>query len=646
MMPHWRLMSPWTRKLAPLGSPDLVMASVIVLIVGMLLLPLPTWALDLLIATNIGASLLLLTTALYLREGLDLSAFPTLLLVTTLFRLGLNVSSTRLILLDADAGDIIHAFGDFVVRGDFAVGAVVFAILMLVQLVVVSKGAERVAEVGARFTLDAMPGKQMSIDAELRSGLLDRDGARAKRSRLERESQFYGAMDGAMKFVKGDAIAGVVITLINVAAGTSIGTFSRGLSLRESLETYALLTIGDGLVSQIPALLVSTSAGLVVTRVASRDGRSSLGSEVSFQLLRDHRSLATASVFLCALAIVPGLPFFPFAALACLSGAVLLRGIRRDAAMAANDREDARSAPKKPGRAPAFAPRLCVRIGATIESWLPEAERAVVAREALADAARRAILERHGFELDELEVHVDETLHSCDVLVAVRGVAAKRARLDRPDRVTADCVALASAAAAENVAEIFGLEECQRLCDALERTRPALVRNVVPKPVPLALLTDVTRRLAEEGLSLAHLPSILDALAIHAPNERDPLELTELCRAELGHPLVSPFVTEGALEVHLVDPEIEEAVRESIRRTAAGSFLAMPPDDATAVVERVRASGARVVLTQSDVRRFVRKLIQPDLPDVAVLSYAELPARLRVEPRGTITIESSRDAAA
>ena len=286
--------SDWKRRLSLFESPDLILATCIVLIVGMLLLPLPTWALDLLIATNIAASLLLLTSALYLREGLDLAAFPTLLLVTTLFRLGLNISSTRLILLDADAGEIIYAFGDFVVRGDFAVGAVVFAILMVVQLVVVSKGAERVAEVGARFTLDAMPGKQMSIDAELRSGLLDRDGAREKRARLERESQFYGAMDGAMKFVKGDAIAGVIITLVNFCAGAAIGTLSRGLALTESLETYALLTIGDGLVSQIPSLLVSTSAGLVVTRVASRDGRSSPGSEVSSQLLRDERALGTA----------------------------------------------------------------------------------------------------------------------------------------------------------------------------------------------------------------------------------------------------------------------------------------------------------------------------------------------------------------
>jgi type III secretion protein V len=639
-------MSPWKRHLALLRSPDLVLATGIVVIVGMLLLPLPTWALDLFIATNIAASLLLLTTALYLREGLDLAAFPTLLLVTTLFRLGLNVSSTRLILLDADAGDIIHAFGDFVVRGDFAVGAVVFAILMLVQLVVVSKGAERVAEVGARFTLDAMPGKQMSIDAELRSGLLDRDGARAKRARLERESQFYGAMDGAMKFVKGDAIAGVVITLINIAAGTSIGVFSHGAALRESLETYALLTIGDGLVSQIPALLVSTSAGLVVTRVASRDGQSSLGTEVSFQLLRDRRALATAAVFLLALALVPGLPFFPFAALGGLTGAALYRAVKLDVTPSPGASVEGPFSSTKRERTPVFAARLAISIGATVDSWLRGDGRACEGRVELAEEVRRAILDRHGFELDEIEVRVDETLPSCDALVRVRGVPEKRARLEAPSQAERDCVELALAAAAENVAELFGLEECQRLCDALEKTRPALVRNVVPKPVPLSLLTDVARRLAEEGLSLTHLPSILDALAIHAPNERDPLELTELCRAELRHPLVSPHVIDGVLPVHLVDPEIEEAVRESVRRTASGSYLAMPPEDSAAVIERVAAAGARVLLTQGDVRRFTRLLLQAELPGVAVLSYAELPSRLRVEPRGRITMGVAGDAAA
>ncbi|MCA9582663.1 MAG: FHIPEP family type III secretion protein, partial [Myxococcales bacterium] len=246
------------------------------LMVGMMIVPLPTFLLDVLLASNISIAVLMMLVSLYLRDGLAFTAFPTVLLVTTLYRLALNVSSTRLILLQADAGDVIRSFGHFVVRGNYVVGAVVFLILTLIQFVVIAKGSERVAEVGARFTLDAMPGKQMSIDAELRSGAISQEVAQARRRFLQRESEFFGSMDGAMKFVKGDAIAGIVITIINIFGGLGVGIGMRGMGAVESLETYGLLTIGDGLVSQIPALLISTAAGLVVTRVSSESGDGSL----------------------------------------------------------------------------------------------------------------------------------------------------------------------------------------------------------------------------------------------------------------------------------------------------------------------------------------------------------------------------------
>ncbi|HJL50422.1 MAG TPA: flagellar biosynthesis protein FlhA, partial [Polyangiaceae bacterium LLY-WYZ-15_(1-7)] len=306
----------------PVGSArrfaDVALAAVVLLVVGMMIVPLPTTILDVLITGNISIAVLMLLVAMYMRDGLHFSAFPTVLLVTTLYRLALNVSSTRLILLQADAGDVIAAFGDFVVRGNYVVGAVVFLILTLIQFLVVAKGSERVAEVGARFTLDAMPGKQMSIDAELRSGALSQDEARRKRRQLQRESQFYGAMDGAMKFVKGDAIAGIVITVINILGGLAIGVGMRDLSATDALATYGLLTIGDGLVSQIPALLISTAAGLVVTRVASEDEDASLGGDVASQIFGDPRALKVAAAFLLVLAIVPGLPAVPFLLLAGL----------------------------------------------------------------------------------------------------------------------------------------------------------------------------------------------------------------------------------------------------------------------------------------------------------------------------------------
>jgi type III secretion protein V len=292
----------------------------VVLIVGMMIVPLPTPLLDVLLTANIGIAVLLLLVAMYVPDALSFTSFPTLLLVTTLFRLGLNVSSTRLVLSRADAGEVIRAFGRFVVQGNYVVGGVVFAILTLVQFLVIAKGSERVAEVGARFTLDAMPGKQMAIDAELRTGAIGQDDARRRRRTLQRESQFYGAMDGAMKFVKGDAVAGIIITVINIVGGLAIGVMMRGMAVGEALRLYALLTIGDGLLSQIPSLLISTAAGLVVTRVASEDEDSSLGAEVGSQIFGNPRALAIASGFLVVLGLMPGLPTVPFFTLAVAFG--------------------------------------------------------------------------------------------------------------------------------------------------------------------------------------------------------------------------------------------------------------------------------------------------------------------------------------
>ncbi|HWO08491.1 MAG TPA: flagellar biosynthesis protein FlhA, partial [Polyangiaceae bacterium] len=301
-------------------SADVVLAVLVVGVVALLVVPLPTWLLDLLLASNLAASVSILLVSLYVGEALKISAFPTLLLITTLIRLGLNVSSTRLILLEGDAGRVIEAFGQFVVSGNYVVGAVVFVILALIQFIVVAKGSERVAEVGARFTLDALPGRQLSIDAELRAGSIDAAEAHEQRKLLTRESQFYGAMDGAMKFVKGDVIASFVIALVNIVAGLAIGVGQRGMDFATALRRYGLLTIGDGLVSQIPSLVLATAAGILVTRVASEDGDTALGEDLSRQLLSEPRALRVSGCFVLGLAVVPGLPALPF----LLIGALLL----------------------------------------------------------------------------------------------------------------------------------------------------------------------------------------------------------------------------------------------------------------------------------------------------------------------------------
>src|SRR5687767_10448760 len=301
-----------------LGGAELGLALLVISVVAMMIVPLPTWLLDILLATNLSLAVAILLVVLYVPDALAIATFPTILLLTTLFRLALNVSSVRLILLQADAGDVIRAFGQFVVRGNYVVGGVIFLILTVIQFVVIAKGSERVAEVGARFTLDAMPGKQMAIDAELRSGGIDGNEARKRRRQLSRESQFYGAMDGAMKFVKGDVIASLIITAVNLLGGLAIGVLQRGMGAEAALKRYGLLTIGDGLVTQIPALVLSTAAGLLVTRVASEEPDTSLGSELGAQLLGTPRALAMASFFVALLAVVPGLPTLPFLAIAAL----------------------------------------------------------------------------------------------------------------------------------------------------------------------------------------------------------------------------------------------------------------------------------------------------------------------------------------
>src|SRR5262245_57888421 len=301
---------------------DILLVCCVSGMVGMMIIPLPTWVIDILLTINITIAVTLLMVSIYIGQATQIASYPTLLLITTLYRLALDISATRLILVQANAGEVIRAFGMFVVSGNFVVGAVIFLIITLVQFIVITKGAERVAEVSARFTLDAMPGKQMSIDADIRAGIIDFQEGKKRRDALSRESQFYGAMDGAMKFVKGDAIAGIIITLINIIGGLIIGMAMKNMELMKAVQTYSIWTIGNGLVSQIPALLISISAGMVITRVASEAGDSNLGKDIATQILAQPKALAVSGGLLLALAVVPGLPKIPFLLLAAIVGSV------------------------------------------------------------------------------------------------------------------------------------------------------------------------------------------------------------------------------------------------------------------------------------------------------------------------------------
>ncbi len=644
---------------------DIALAVLVILVVALMIVPLPTWTLDILLATNLSASVAILLVVLYVPDAIGIATFPTLLLLTTLFRLSLNVASTRLILLQANAGDVIKAFGNFVVRGNYVVGGVVFLILTIIQFVVIAKGSERVAEVGARFVLDAMPGKQMAIDAELRSGTIDGNEARRRRRTLSRESQFYGAMDGAMKFVKGDVIASMVIIVVNLLGGLAIGVAQRDMAAVDALKKYGLLTIGDGLVTQIPALVLSTAAGVLVTRVASEEADTPLGEELMRQLLGVPKALRVASVFVCGLALVPGLPALPFLVI----GVALFFVARSRSRRLALDAHLAATEPAPSARADgerAFVPLVVpwsIEVSADLEPLLDLDDGRGLRAAAL--ALRDDLFAELGVPLPSPRVRVRASLPPRQVVLSLHEVPAKVLLVptDLSDDGVIDHVAeRAMDLLRTRAADFLGLAETQRLLDELEQFAPATVRNVVPKPVSLTLLTDVLRRLVEERISIRDLRAILEALSTVAANEKDALNLTEFVRGQLRR-VITFRLTRGVaqLDVVLLDPMIEDTIRRAVTRTPAGAFLTLAPHAARDVISAVkravdasRASktveladrahtdadaeiDATVVLTQPDIRRFVRKLLEAELPDAVVVSYAELLPEVSLRPLARAT---------
>jgi type III secretion protein V len=683
---------------------DVGLAGVVVLIVGMMIIPLPTFILDLLIAVNMAAAVTLLLVAIYVSEALKIATFPTLLLLTTLFRLAIEVSATRLILVKADAGHLIHAFGNFVVAGNLVVGAVIFFILTIIQFIVISKGSERVAEVGARFTLDAMPGKQMSIDAELRAGHIDHNEARRRRNMLSRESQFFGSMDGAMKFVKGDAIAGIIVLLTNIVGGLIIGIVMRGMEAGEAARTYTILTIGEGLVAQIPALIISTAAGIIVTRVASEEEGGNLGAEIGSQILGQPKALIISAGLLVLLALVPGMPKIPFFILAALIGGVGYRLMRADrpapvvpgappasAAAAAQPGAKekppgARNEPPSPVLTP-IALEMSAALGGAFNSdgtggrfvkellpllrervfnelgipmpavrirpgipGLPPGGYVIKLQEVT--MGRGELLIGGGLSADSPERLAEMGIRGQPGQLPEGGAGTWIASTDLPRAKSAGVQALGP----EEVVirhlihlmrrygyEFIGIQETQILIDGLERTHPALVREVVPKLVSPVLLSDVLKRLAEEQVSVRGLREILGALAEWAPVERDPVALTEHVRSALRRQITAKYAgPSGSLPVFLLDPMIEETIRESIHKTATGSYLALEPAlsrDILAAVGRTM-SGAQmaVILTSAEIRRYVRRLVEAEYPQLAVLSYQELSPETQLQPLGRIKV--------
>jgi type III secretion protein V len=621
-------------------APQLAIAALVIAVVAMLIVPLPRPLLDALLVLNIGLAVALVMAAVFSPDPLGFSSFPTLLVVTTLFRVGLEVSMTRLVLADADAGEVVRAFGSSVITPggepagalpsatSLVVGIIVFAVITIVQLIVVARGAERVAEVAARFALDAMPGKQMAIDADVRAGNIDAAAAKQRRNDLERESQLYGAMDGAMRFVKGDAIAAIVIVAINLVGGLAIGIGSRGLSAGEAVRTYSLLSIGAGLVAQIPSLIVAVASGLLVTRVAAAGGRP-LGDDLGRQLAGSPRALAGAAVLLVGLALVPGLPAVPFLGLGAIALAAAL--------LAARAHPRPPSALDEPGADGGRGPRLALRVAPALAAGAEQL------RAAAADARARTC-ERTGIEIPPLAIAVDPELAAGEVALALDGtpVAWLAIGHDLQDGLRAKL----PAALAQVVPELIGVDRAAALVDRVAASAPVLVREVVPRIVTLPVLAEVLRQLAREQVPLADLAAVLEAIAV-APvpqgglTSREVPGLIEHLRGQLRRQISARWAPRGQLAVYTVDAMIEDAVRGAIDRREGASVLALEPAIAQDIVAAVRGklgSGAGVLLVSGDVRRHLRGLLEPELPEVAILAAHELTPGTSITTAGRIEV--------
>jgi len=685
---------PW--KFLSGGYSDLVLAACVVAIVAMMILPLSTVAIDVLVAINIALGVGLLLASMYVPSPVAFSSFPSLLLITTLFRLSLAIATTRLILLQADAGYIIATFGKLVVGGNVIVGIVVFVIITIVQYIVVAKGAERVAEVAARFSLDGMPGKQLSIDSDLRSGLIDKDEARQRRKYLEIESQVHGSLDGAMKFVKGDAIAGIVIIVINLLGGLAVGMIQRNLSLAEATHIYSILTVGEGLMMQIPAILSSIAAGLLVTRTAGSEERyRHLGETISRQIMAQPRVLMITGFIALTMMLVPGFPKFIFlllgSALILTAYALQRGGWRRIWARPEPATDDAALLPApvgpqqfsaalpllieiaqdaqrhfRPGQLDRKLGQIREQLYRDLGTLIPSL-RVAFTRELDGGRYRILLFEvpvaagqiKSGFALvDSSRVEPGgraiRLIPSERILpeIETSWVAVSEARQLLPAAVLcmdeADLVASHVAAVLRRYASQFiGIQEVNFLLGRMGQDYPELVKETL-RVVPLQKVAEVLRRLVDEGISIRNLRDIFEALADAGQREKDIVVLTEYARMGLKPYLSNKYAGPGkTLPALLIHPDLEEKFRQSIRVTTGGSHMALDPQLANQVLNQLRAHRSpptdgseprAVVLTTVDIRRFVRKLIENELYELAVLSYQELAPDVRVQPIAQIRV--------
>ncbi len=670
------------KKSSPLSGTEAIAPIAVLSVVLLMIVPLPPLLLDLLLSVDIGLSVVLLLTVIYIRQAVEFNVFPSLLLLLTLIRLSLNVAGTRLILLHGGdgveaAGHVIMAFGQFVVGGNFVVGIVVFIVLIAIQFIVINHGAVRISEVTARFTLDAMPGRQMAIDADLNAGMIDEKEARIRRERVRKEADFYGAMDGAIRFTQRDALAAMLITFVNIVGGLVIGVFQQGLDLATAAETYTILTIGEGLVTAIPALLVSMSGGLITTRAATE---SNLGEEVAVQLLAQARPLAVAATVLIGLALIPGLPKLSFLMVAALLGLGAL-ATRQKTANAAAEPDEPEALPAEQSDTPALVDPLSIEIGYALVSLADDKQGGTLLNRL------RSIRKQIGAETGVVvpPVHVADNLQlgPRSYSILVKGVEVAKGDLV-PDRLMAINPGTATAPIEGNATRepAFGLpawwipvaqrehasasgytvvdpttalsthvsetiraflpdllsrQQTKEMVDRLGQTAPKLVEELIPKVVSLGDIQRVLRQLLRERVPVRDLVTILEAIADAQQNpSKDPDALIEAVRQAMGRTICKQYQNErGEVPAISLTPQLETRLMQALVRTEQGPVLALEPNHAQALAAKIAdalagALAQPVLLCTPMLRPHLWRLFTRVLPHIGVLSHSEIPAQLRI----------------
>ncbi|MGD0773515.1 MAG: flagellar biosynthesis protein FlhA [Candidatus Solibacter sp.] len=683
-LPKWLLDLP----LETLGG--LVVPLAMLAIVIALITPLPPFVLDFLIVTDILVSVIVLMVSLYLIRPVEFTSFPTTLLLLTLFRLALNISSSRLILINGNtgtsaAGEVIGAFGSFVVGGNYVIGAVIFLVLIAIQYVVINHGAVRISEVTARFTLDALPGKQMSIDSDLNAGLIDETEAKRRRKALATEAEFYGAMDGASRFTQRDAVASILITAINIIAGFLIGVLQHGMDLRKAIETYTVLTIGDGLVTVIPALMISISGALIVTR-ASSEAR--LGAEFHKQILGNSQPIMLAGGVLVALAALPGMPKLPFLLLGCGAGAAGWNMRRKEVALAAAPAEEAGkpAAARDNVESLLRVEPLAIEVGLGLIGLVEGAQDSPLLRRI--SAIRRQLAGDLGYLLAPVRVTDNLALRSREYLISLKGVEVSRYELpqgcelaipthavsapidgqatrdpafgmnafwipgERAERArhagytVVDSVSVLGTHLSELIRrfahELFSRQDAKRLIDRVAVEHPKVVEDVVPKLLPLSTVQRVLQNLLRERVSIRDAVSILEALGEAGGSTRNPVLLTEYVRQSIRRSVVKPYLNRaGDMPAWFIDPSIEQAVESAVEHGEQNSHISLPPQQIREILNRISTRIQQpetpvVAITSSGARYFLRQLAEPTLPNLFFLAHNEVPPGLRVQSLGNI----------